>query len=1564
MLAAFALLAFLVLPQGMKGQTIVASYSRSGNSNTITGGTFTTTFSAKSGYYQDANGDCYMQILNANSYWTSVPTTISFVATIGGGTGDHELTNPVYVSLLDEDGEVINATQTEVTSYITASTGDSYTISIPVVNNVYGVKLSHEKETGYNVRYYSFSLSFTGDGPTTFTVTYDCNGGTSGCPENVTGIEAGGKITLANAPTKDGFDFDGWNDGNNTYDAGDEYTVNGNVTFTAQWTEVVSGDVHWALTDLANLTSSDVFVMVGNNSYAMTNDNGASTAPATVDVTIENNEITSTVAANIQWTVSGNATNGYSFYPNGSTSTWLYCSTTSGSGNNNNIRVGTGDRKVFELNTNNYLITNDTYADRYLSIYNNADWRGYLNTSNGVATMSFYKKVTGSVVPPSITANNVSIAYDATSGEIAYTLNNPATNGSLSVSDNVDWISNAVLNTSENKVTFTTTANEATTPREGIITITYTYGDNETVSKDVTVTQAAAPIIYTTIPDLFAAATGTETNVLVTFNNWVVSGVSTNGKNVFVTDNNGNGFVIFDRDGGLGQVYSAGNILSGTAVSCRLLKYNGFAELLNVTATDLTITSGGTVAVADVAMANLAGVNTGALLHYDNLTCVVTTNTAGTTTYYNLTDGTTTIQVYNAIYAFEALVDGKTYNITGVYQQFNNTKEILPRSAADIVEVVTTNPSIAAENVNIACDATSGAIEFTVNNPVTGGVLTAATTAGWLTLGEVGTTVPFTCEANTQTTARTATVTLTYTYNRTTVTKDVTVTQAAYVIDYATLPFEFDGGKGDIASTNGLTHSGLGDDYNNSPKLRFDGAGDWLILHFNEAPGILTFNIKGNSFSGGTFKVQVSVDGETYTDLATYTELGATQTETFNALGENVRYIKWIYAEKDNGNVALGKIKLLKYTEPVPSITVSPATVNAPATGKTDVLAVTYENITEVNAGVYFCDAEGEAATYDWIHAEINANNSVDYSVDANAGEARTAYLKVYVNDVYSNLVTITQNAYMPPYEGGTYTLTTVIESGKTYIIVGNKEIDGETHYFAMGEQRSNNRGGVEITVNGTKATVTSDDIYEFVITELDDPEGYYYSLYDARTPGYLYAAGSDKNYLKTEEELDENGNGDWAIGVEDGVFSIIASKSNNRNVMQFNYSVSNGTPNPLFSCYASANQLPVSLYVKDEPGTLVINGYGNSTNGGYYLITTPVQVNPQEVEGMTGDEFDLYYFDQTQEKEWLNYKDEEHGNYHFNLDPGRGYLYARKTDVILHFSGSYQGDGVVNLVRDWEGAEFEGLNLVGNPFFVAATIDRDYYVLNDNADGVLDVMVSAENEIAPLMGVFVVATMDGEEMAFVPVTGDKNLRESKLVVNVSAQNSGVIDRAIVNFNDGSSLPKFNLNPRSTKLFIPQGNNDYAAVRSEAQGETPLSFKAAKNGTYTLSVNTQNVEMDYLHLIDNMTGADVDLLANPNYTFDARYTDRTSRFKLVFKADVGAGEAAGESFAFVSDGHIILTTDARGASLQVVDMLGHVIQSYNGDAMNRVSTVGMAPGVYVLRLVNGNDIKTQKIVIE
>lgn len=148
----------------------------------------------------------------------------------------------------------------------------------------------------------------------------------------------------------------------------------------------------WIATDLSEITAEDVFVIVGYDGedyYALPNDNGTS-APVVVAVTVEDNKLAGTVADNVKWNVSGNATDGYTLYPDGDTESWLYCSTTKASGSNNNICVGTGPRKVFVLDSNNYLVTNDDYVDRYLSIYNSQDWRGYINTNSAVA-ITFFK---------------------------------------------------------------------------------------------------------------------------------------------------------------------------------------------------------------------------------------------------------------------------------------------------------------------------------------------------------------------------------------------------------------------------------------------------------------------------------------------------------------------------------------------------------------------------------------------------------------------------------------------------------------------------------------------------------------------------------------------------------------------------------------------------------------------------------------------------------------------------------------------------------------------------------------------------------------------------------------------------------------------------------------------------------------------------------------------------------------------------------------------------------------------------------------------------------------------
>lgn len=138
---------------------------------------------------------------------------------------------------------------------------------------------------------------------------------------------------------------------------------------------------------------------------------------------------------------------------------------------------------------------------------------------------------------------------------------------------------------------------------------------------------------------------------------------------------------------------------------------------------------------------------------------------------------------------------------------------------------------------------------------------------------------------------------------------------------------------------------------------------------------------------------------------------------------------------------------------------------------------------------------------------------------------------------------------------------------------------------------------------------------------------------------------------------------------------------------------------------------------------------------------------------------------------------------------------------------------------------------------------------------------------------------------------------------------------------------------------------------------------ATRNGEYTLTVNPENVEMEYLHLIDNLTGNDVDLLATPSYNFQARTDDYASRFRLVFSANsINENNAEPDKdFAFISNGELIINGTG---TFQVIDMLGRQLFCREAYSDFRLPTSDFfTSGVYVLRLVNGENIKTQKIVI-
>lgn len=214
---------------------------------------------------------------------------------------------------------------------------------------------------------------------------------------------------------------------------------------------------------------------------------------------------------------------------------------------------------------------------------------------------------------------------------------------------------------------------------------------------DVTspVVSAAYTLPLMTMDAIFAAAGSSATSVRVKFTDCVVTGVS--GDNVYLTDNAGKGLIIYQS----GHGFVVNDKLNGV-VHVQLLLYRGSSEIKGLTSsTDgLTVTKDGSVSpITTMSIASLSGVNTGAVLSYENLTY--------DGEYFS--DGTNGIKPYNTfkIADYPDFADGDKYNVTGVYIQYSTTKEIAPRSLDDLEKIEATKYAInlsSVENGSISTD--------------------------------------------------------------------------------------------------------------------------------------------------------------------------------------------------------------------------------------------------------------------------------------------------------------------------------------------------------------------------------------------------------------------------------------------------------------------------------------------------------------------------------------------------------------------------------------------------------------------------------------------------------------------------------------------------------------------------------------------------------------------------------------------------------------------------------------------------------------------------------------------
>ena len=390
--------------------------------------------------------------------------------------------------------------------------------------------------------------------------------------------------------------------------------------------------------------------------------------------------------------------------------------------------------------------------------------------------------------------------------------------------------------------------------------------------------------------------------------------------------------------------------------------------------------------------------------------------------------------------------------------------------------------------------------------------------------------------------------------------------------------------------------------------------------------------------------------------------------------------------------------------------------------------------------------------------------------------------------------------------------------------------------------------------------------------------------------------------------------------------------------------------------------------------------GTGTTASDGWYVISNPLSYTsytptnttyvtnlaPADVSSV--HQFDLYKYRENN-MDWYNYHKHESGYY---LTPGVGFLYARNGDAKISFmSGTYYSlpvaDVTPTLTFTEANGEMAGWNLLGNPFSHSITWDNivatnvnttGYYKLGN--DGAWTADPSTTTAIKPMEGFLVKATAASPTLTIKNVAASSKGRANNDFLAFTIANSNYSDVTYAMFSDGEGLEKINhRNADIHMAYIPQDGERYAiATMGDDTEMFNLNFKAMTTGEYTLSYKAEG-SFSYLHIIDRMTGEDIDMLIEDEYTFIGSPRDDENRFIVKLRYNANGNIGANDIFAYQNGDEIIVNGEGE---LQIFDVMGRFVTSMKVNGSERFSASTYANGVYVFRMV-GETVKTQKIVV-
>lgn len=465
-----------------------------------------------------------------------------------------------------------------------------------------------------------------------------------------------------------------------------------------------------------------------------------------------------------------------------------------------------------------------------------------------------------------------------------------------------------------------------------------------------------------------------------------------------------------------------------------------------------------------------------------------------------------------------------------------------------------------------------------------------------------------------------------------------------------------------------------------------------------------------------------------------------------------------------------------------------------------------------------------------------------------------------------------------------------------------------------------------------------------------------------------------------------------YSCRVNNSSFYTEGSASLGAIVCQYNYTYNHMNHNYYYNCSVNGIYVPTGIGTSDGDKTEFSQVFAMPITdisfeivaGQWQAIATPFVIDgyfPFSTD-LTEGVYDLLSYNEAWAR-WEDCRNDEH----FIFENGRGYIYRSATSGTRTMQGVSRrakvaiDDGILgtlNIDLDVSAycgdAALRGFNLLGNPGDVPGYLYSDfeylagYYTLTP--DGTWQPHLLSDPIAA---GQAFLVQANGEVSISIPLQSgeSKGVRasESQSALRFEVSNGRHSDVAYAMMDDTpQSLHKFgHMEEGLPTLSIVRGDERYAiAAIGDSTQAFEMSFTAAP-GEYTISslapqgrrpqFTSHLSPFTYLHLIDKVTGRDIDLLRDSTYTFTvAAGTVGGNRFlvKLSPKAD---GDVCAPRFAYFDGDRLVVTGEG---TLEAYDVMGRKLFTREANSSLTIHHSSFpGTGVYLLRL-NG---QTQKIVI-